>query len=149
MFRPCMWPSSGCNLTYRAAIQDVWVFLRLFGIGGLLNCWCITWPLCVTRSRQTNNYLRHGRLYHQNIRPRPNILSAQQAAGFYVQRDETPISVKHGYDVVRCKAVRLLMGWQWPLGRLSANINESRFLAVKALYGLQVPIVYNFNVTHQ
>jgi len=23
MFRPYMWPSSGCDLTYRAAIQDV------------------------------------------------------------------------------------------------------------------------------
>ena len=35
-FGPICGPSSGCNLTYRAAIQDVWgVFLG--GIGGWLG----------------------------------------------------------------------------------------------------------------
>ena len=33
-FGPIYEPSSGCYLTYRAAIQDVWgVFLRVLGIG--------------------------------------------------------------------------------------------------------------------
>ena len=151
MFRPYMWAIFRLWFNLQSSYTRCTGVFWLGEEGGMLNWWCITWPVCFTRSRETNNYLRHRRFFHQNIRPRPNILGAQQAAGFYVQKDETPISGKHGYDVVRCKAVRLLMGWQWPLGRLSANINESQgcFLAVKALYGLQVPIVYNFNVTHQ
>ena len=33
-FGPICWPSSGCNLTYRAAVQDVWgVFFRVLVIG--------------------------------------------------------------------------------------------------------------------
>jgi len=33
-FGPICWPSSGCDLTYRAAIQDVWgVLLGYWGVG--------------------------------------------------------------------------------------------------------------------
>ena len=35
MFGPYMLPSSGCDLTYRAATQDVWgVLLGYWGLGG-------------------------------------------------------------------------------------------------------------------
>ena len=34
-FGPIFWPSSGCDLIYRAAIQDVWgVLLGYWGLGG-------------------------------------------------------------------------------------------------------------------
>jgi len=33
-FGPICWPSSGCDLTYRAAIRDVWgVLLGYWGVG--------------------------------------------------------------------------------------------------------------------
>jgi len=35
MFRPYMWAILGCDLTYRAATQDVWgVLLGYWGLGG-------------------------------------------------------------------------------------------------------------------
>ena len=33
-FGPICWPSSGCNVTYRAALQDVWGVFLGGGIGG-------------------------------------------------------------------------------------------------------------------
>jgi len=56
MFQPLCWPSSGCELTYRAAIQDVWgVLLGYWGLGG------------GTRSRFNSEYHDVGLQYCANI----------------------------------------------------------------------------------